>query len=112
MASNKELIKTAGELAEELGISIETEGLNNKELSDLVKDLRAKVADASTETQAETAGAKVEEATEVIAGYIVADGVSLTSPKGIIESGAPIEDGLYSDETIEDLKTRKLIKKA
>lgn len=53
MPSNAELIKEADELAAKLGTTVETTGLKNDKLVDLVKDLRAKVTDAGTHTQAD-----------------------------------------------------------
>ncbi|UGC98010.1 FKBP-type peptidyl-prolyl cis-trans isomerase [Oceanospirillum phage vB_OsaM_PD0307] len=53
MASNKELTAEAAELAEELGIEITTDGMNNKALSALVSDLKAKKKDAELQTQAD-----------------------------------------------------------
>ncbi|MBT56170.1 MAG: hypothetical protein CMF72_22565 [Mameliella sp.] len=53
MASNKELAAEAAELAVELGIQVTTDGLNNKALSALVSDLKAKKKDAELQTQAD-----------------------------------------------------------
>jgi len=53
MASNKELAAEAVELAKELGIEVTTDGLNNKALSALVSDLKAKKKDAELQTQAD-----------------------------------------------------------
>ncbi len=53
MASNKELAAEAAELAAELGIQVTTDGLNNKALSALVSDLKAKKKDAELQTQAD-----------------------------------------------------------
>jgi len=58
MASNKELIGQAVTIALALSLEIETEGLNNAQLTALVKDLKAKQKDESTDTQADTAEAK------------------------------------------------------
>ncbi len=56
MATNKELATTANELAAKLKLNIgDIIGKSNKELAALVKDLRAKVADAETTTAADTA---------------------------------------------------------
>ncbi len=55
MASNKNLIKEANELAAELKLAINTDGRNNKALSALVSDLKAKQRDAANDTQADIA---------------------------------------------------------
>lgn len=99
MPSNNELAAEAVELAAKLETTVETDGLDNKELVALVKDLRAKVTDAETSTQADDQGE--DEATKAaqakkaarVAGkspkpkrppFYVAPGKSLTSRKGIL----------------------------
>ena len=52
MASNVDLIKQANELAEQLGTTCETEGLNNAALVSLVGNLRTGVAAADAEAKA------------------------------------------------------------
>lgn len=53
MPSNADLIKTAGELAHELDLALNTDGLKNDELVALVSDLRAKKTDRDTLTAAD-----------------------------------------------------------
>lgn len=96
MPSNAELIKEAEELAAKLDTTVETKDLNNDKLADLVKDLRAKVTDAETQTQADqdeaTKAAQAKKAArmenkrpkEKKPPYYVAPGKSLTSKKGIL----------------------------
>jgi len=89
MPSNKELIAEAQGLAEALEIPVETDGLSNESLADLVKDLRAKTTDAETETQADKAAeeAKVKKAARMEnkkPAFYVAAGKSLTSKRGIL----------------------------
>lgn len=55
MASNKDLIASANELAAELDLKITTDSLNNEQLSALVSDLKAKKKDADNDTQADDA---------------------------------------------------------
>ena len=94
MPSNKELVASATELAAALGIEIDTDGMNNKDLSALVVDLRAKHTDAQTHTQADAAPAPevAAPAPEVAADtYVIAGGRAITSRKGILSGDAPDE---------------------
>jgi hypothetical protein len=94
MPSNKELIAEAQGLAEALEIPVETDGLSNESLADLVKDLRAKTTDAETDTQADkaTEEAKAKKAARMEnkkpkvkkPAFYVAAGKSLTSKRGIL----------------------------
>ena len=79
MASNKELITQAVELALALEIAITTEGLNNVQLSALVSELKAKAKDAEHSTQADIP-AEAE-------GVYVAAGKAITSKAGILSAG-------------------------
>ena len=90
MPSNAELTKEAEELAAKLDTTVETKDLNNDKLADLVQDLRAKVTDAETQTQADqdeaTKAARMENKRpkEKKPPYYVAPGKALTSKKGIL----------------------------
>ena len=90
MPSNADLIKEAEELAAKLDTTVETKDLNNDKLVDLVKDLRAKVTDAETQTQADndkaTKAARMENKVkkEKKPPFYVAPGKALTSKKGIL----------------------------
>lgn len=96
MPSNNELIKEAEELAGKLETPVETADLNNDQLVALVKDLRAKVTDAETQTQADndqaTKNAQAKKAARTSGKqpkpkkppFYVAPGKSLTSKKGIL----------------------------
>jgi hypothetical protein len=100
MASNKDLIKEAEGLAEELGQEIVTEGLNNKALAALVSDLKAKKKDAD-----------IAPANEESLGPVIAKGKSLTSLKGILCEGVPVtpEHFVGGQETFDHLKNRGFI---
>ena len=88
MASNKELIAQAITLAAALEIEITTDGLNNKQLGDLVSDLKAKTKDAEHSTQADGQEAEAEaEAEEQAPGVYVAKGKSITTKAGILSAG-------------------------
>jgi len=50
MPSNRELKREAEALGEELGVSVDTAGLNNAKLVDLVSELKAKRGDAPVES--------------------------------------------------------------
>ena len=79
MPSNAELSTQAANLAEELNLEIDTEGLNNAQLAALVSDLKAKADDASLDTQADTAA----KATKKPAFY-VAPRKAITTKRGIL----------------------------
>ena len=49
MASNKELANQARTLSEQLGVQVETSGLNNAKLTDLVNDLLAQVENKTSQ---------------------------------------------------------------
>lgn len=102
MASNKELAAEAVELAKELGIEITTDGLNNKELSALVSDLKAKKKDAELQTQAD--GQEAERAP----GVYVADGKAVTSKIGVLSEGRAVEAKHFAggQETLDFLIER------
>ena len=117
MASNKDLIIEAEALAEELGLLVVTEGLNNKKLAALVSDLKAKKKDAETQTQADDALESNEDeesdesAGEESLGPVIAKGKSLTSRKGILTEGTPVTPDHFAggQETFDDLKERGFI---
>jgi len=121
MASNKELAAEAAELAAELGIQVTTDGLNNKALSELVSDLKAKKKDAELQTQADgdqsddsdgdaagdqsddsdgdadgdqsddSDGDAAAEEDERAPGVYVADGKAVTSKIGVLAEGRAVE---------------------
>ena len=114
MASNVDLIATAKALAGELEETIVTEGLNNVQLNELVKSLKASKdakaqAEADAKAQAE-ADAKASKGDE----YLVADGKSVTSLKGIRGPGTPVEAKHFpgGQETLDDLIDRGLVVKS
>jgi len=98
MPSNKELTAEAEALAAELDLTVETEGLKNDQLADLVSDLKAKKTDADTDTGADDAEDKATAEAQARAAarkagkpaqtkkpeYYVAPRKSLTSKKGIL----------------------------
>jgi hypothetical protein len=73
MASNKELIEQATEIAAELELEIKTDGLTNKELVELVRDLKAKQTDAETVTQLDESESDADETEEAEAEDPTAD---------------------------------------
>lgn len=110
MASKQELATTAHTLAGSLNMEVETEGLDHAQLTDLVKDLRAKKKDAETVTQADEQQPKTpeepeapeepktpEEPTTPVAAdeYVVADGCSVTSLRGIIDAGQDVDASMF-----------------
>lgn len=78
MASNKDLVKGIEELTAELNLEISTEGMKNKDLSELLSDLKAKVKDASLNTKADEAEGKK---------YTVVQGKALTTKRGVKANG-------------------------
>ncbi len=99
MASNKDLIAEATELAAELNIEITTDDLNNVKLAALVSDLKAKKKDADTVTQAD----EVVESDKVVKpAFYVAEGKAITSLVGIL-SGTVEADEKYVEVIEKDL---------
>lgn len=99
MPSNKELINEANNLADELELSIQTDGLKNEELSNLVSDLRAKKRDAENVTQADSDSDQQETDSDSdqqetdsdeAASPVVAEGRSVTTKRGVIGPGKAI----------------------
>lgn len=90
MPSNKDLTTEAEKLAKELGIEVQTEGLNNEKLGDLVSDLKAKKKDAEHKTQADKAPVKKPEAKKK-PPFTVAKGKAITSRAGILAEGDEIK---------------------
>lgn len=96
MASNKELIEQAVVLATALGLTVETEGLNNAKLTELVKDLKAKKKDADTESGADEAEARAKAEAEgddddVPPPFSIAPGKALTTKRGLLGPGEEIK---------------------
>lgn len=118
MPSNKDLISEVGVLAEELGLVVTTEGLNNQALAALVSDLKAKKKDAETDTLADGAplvGTDVDDDSnedDAAVGPVIAAGKCLTSLKGILSEGMPVTPGHFQggQETFDSLKKRGFIK--
>lgn len=111
MASNKELAAEAVELAEELGIEITTDGMNNKALSALVSDLKAKKKDAELQTQADGDQSDESEgdAEEGRApGVYIADGKAVTSKIGVLSEGRAVEAKHFAggQKTLDNLIKR------
>ena len=118
MASNKELAAEAAELAVELGIQVTTDGLNNRALSALVSDLKAKKRDAELQTQADgdqsddSDGDAGEEAAaeedERAPGVYVADGKAVTSKIGVLAEGRAVEAKHFAggQKTLDNLIER------
>ena len=104
MPSNKQYTEEANKLAAELGLEVETEGLNNEKLAALVSDLKAKKKDAERKTLADKAEddaaaaalAKLEagEAKEEEAAkkppYCVGERKAVTTKRGILSDGDEI----------------------
>lgn len=97
MPSNKTLIEEAKTIAAELEIDINTDGMKNDALVDLVSDLRAKKKDAETVTQADDQGGEPDETPaeddqggEPDGTLRVAKGRSVTTQRGILAEGKEI----------------------
>ena len=107
MASNKVLISQAVAIALALNIEAVTEGLNNADLSALVKDLKAKATEAGVTIPAGPADDKKAEdkekskakqkakATKVEKKppFYVMKGKAITSKRGILADGDEIKAG-------------------
>jgi len=81
MPSNKELSAEAADLAAELKLDINTEGLNNQQLADLVSDLKAKKRDGENHTQ-------VDEVTEAAMARAAARKLKPLAPPPGAKAGA------------------------
>ncbi len=99
MASNKDLVKAVLVLTTALEIEIDTEGLNNDELSSLLSDLKAKKKDADTKTLADAAEAK-KKAKKKKPPFSVAMGKAITSKRGILADGDEVREGDIPDESL------------
>lgn len=100
MASNKDLKAEAKDLGEDLGIPIDFKGMKNEDLVELVSDLKAKIKDRDTVTQADefvdgwveseermaSSGPAAEEPMTIPA-YRIAPGKALTTKRGILSEG-------------------------
>ena len=98
MPSNAELTSQITELAEKLGVTVETKDLKNAELSDLLSDLKAKERDAELTTQADestdgedTPPADDEPEVVELPPFSVAPGKAITSKRGILDSGSEVK---------------------
>lgn len=119
MPSNDELALTINQLADELGEETpDLEGMGNTDRVNLAKEMRARLkAKGDEEAEApetEEAEAAEETAPVVVSGYVVAKGKSITSKKGILDAGAPVEpDHLNGGiAAFQRLRDRKVIVKA
>ena len=98
MASNKELKSEASELGADLGIDLDFKGMKNEDLVALVSDLKAKIRDRDTVTQADgatedteaTPAAPAAEEPPAAPAYRIATGKALTTMRGILSDGDPI----------------------
>ena len=113
MASNQELAAEAVELAEELGIEVTADGLNNKALSALVSDLKAKKKDAELQTQADgeqsdDSEGDADEEDERAPGVYVAVGKAVTSKIGVLSEGRAVEAKHFTNgqKTLDNLIKR------
>ena len=110
MASNAKLTEDIKEINPEA----ETDGLNNAQLADLLKSLKAakELAPDPEPTPAPTPEPTPEpEAPKAKKGYFVAEGKSITSMRGIRVGGQPVEAKYFPDgeNTIKDLVKRGMI---
>ena len=80
MASNKDFIKSIVAINPEA----KTDGLNNNQLSELLKSLKTEVVEP------EVVEPEVVEPEVVAAPYSVAEGKAITSRRGILANGAEI----------------------
>ena len=110
MASNKELTKTAQELAAELKISIEDMPTKNDDLRKLVSDLKAKKRDADNETVADGTDEGLTAGTDDDTGegepevtiepncHVIAEGKAVTSKRGILGPGDVVTGSDFTDK--------------
>ena len=94
MASNEELAKQIAGYCESLGKdSIDTKDMNNAEMADILKDLKAeaKEAEAAEKQAIEDAEAEAAEKAEKKPPYYVAAGKSIACKKGILAEGDEVK---------------------
>jgi hypothetical protein len=106
MASNRKLAAEAADLAEELDTQVTTDGLNNKDLSALVSDLKAKKKDAELQTQADSV--PLEEEDKRAPSVYVAVGKVVTSKIGVLGEGRVVEAKHFAggQKTLDNLIER------
>jgi len=95
MANNAQLTAEAVDLAAASGTEIETEGLTNKQLTELVKTLKGAEAEGDAPPEAE--GDSGEQ-------YRVAPGKSLAIGRGVVSAGGELKVcDLCTQEQLDDL---------
>lgn len=104
-----ELTAKIGELAEDLGIEVETEGLENKDLQTVIDDLEARIKARDGDSDDDDG----EEEAEEKAPYTVAMGKGVTTKRGILGDGDEVtaKDFEGGMDTLKDLVKKGVIDK-
>lgn len=102
MPSNKELQDDIAARAAELGLTVDTAGMNNATLAATLKGLN------DTPAPGADAGA---DAPVTASGYFVAKGASVTTARGIVADGEALRDGDIPDEARDVLVGLNVIEK-
>lgn len=100
MPSNKELQDDIAARAAELGLTVDTAGMDNATLAATLKGLN--------ETPTPTPGA---DAPVTASGYFVAKGASVTTARGIVADGEELRDGDIPDEARDVLVGLNVLEK-
>lgn len=115
MPSNEIYIEQINGLAAKLEKTVETEDLNNAQLGQMVKDLRAEVKERIDDAAAVAAAAEKDagkvaeaEAPKEALGLRVAPGKAITSKRGIVSDGEPVSPDIFEggQGTVESLVKR------
>lgn len=124
MPSNKNLVESIVELSKELGITTNTEGLNNKALCEVLSTLKLQKEEKDKTAANNAKGSNPPDDSETpdnppdspepkADGKLkVAKGKSLTSLKGILAEGDVVDASCFvgGQETLDELVKKEYIK--
>ena len=112
MPSNKELQDAIAARAAVLGVTVETDGMNNATLAATLKGLTdQKTAEELAADAAPAAPAAPAAKPSKKRGYFVAKGSSITTARGIIAEGDEVRDGDLPDEARDALVDLEVVEK-
>lgn len=97
MASNRELKAEAEALGEELGVSVETKGLGNAALTELVEGLREQASEP-VPVQSEPNAPSAPKASAGPARMVVAPGRAITSTRGLLKPGTEVQPAFFAGD--------------
>lgn len=115
MPSNAKLTEEIVALAEALSIEVQTEGLNNSQLAELLSELKKQKEAADTPPEGDDQPDTLPEDEEVAKPpYYVADGKAITTKKGVLDAGCEVKaQMLFGDEdALKALVKKKVVIKS